>query len=50
MVRLSGPARLSIGPVLAGGLVFVGASVAQSVAEEIGVHGQAMDASGLPTP
>jgi signal transduction histidine kinase len=45
--RLSGPARLSIAPVLAGGLVFVGASVTQSVADEIGVHGQAMDAIGF---
>jgi signal transduction histidine kinase len=38
---------LSIAPVLAGGLVFVGASVTQSVADEIGVHGQAMDAIGF---
>jgi signal transduction histidine kinase len=45
--RLSGPARLSIAPVLAGGLVFVGASVTQSVADEIGVHGHAMDAIGF---
>jgi signal transduction histidine kinase len=45
--RLSGPARLSIAPVLAGGLVFVTASVIQAVAEQVGVQGQAMDAIGF---
>jgi signal transduction histidine kinase len=45
--RLSGPARPSIAPVLAGALVFVTASVTQSVAEEAGVHGQAMGVIGF---
>jgi signal transduction histidine kinase len=45
--RLSGPARLSIAPVLAGALVFVAASVTQTVAQAAGVRGQAMDAIGF---
>ena len=45
--RLSGPARLSIAPVLAGALVFVTASVVQAVAEQAGLRGQAMDAVGF---
>jgi signal transduction histidine kinase len=42
--RLSGPARLSIAPVLAGTLAFVSASVVMGVAESAGLRGQAMDA------
>jgi signal transduction histidine kinase len=45
--RLSGPARLSIAPVLAGALAFVGASVVQGLAETAGVRGQAMDLIAL---
>ena len=42
--RLSGPARLSIAPVLAGALLFVTTSVTQGVAASAGLSGQAMDA------
>ena len=42
--RLSGPARLSIAPVLAGALVFVTTSVIQGVAASAALSGQAMDA------
>jgi signal transduction histidine kinase len=42
--RLSGPARLSIAPVLAGALFFVAASLIQSAASAAGLKGQAMDA------
>ncbi|MFI5259265.1 MAG: histidine kinase [Candidatus Limnocylindrales bacterium] len=45
--RLSGPARLSIAPVLAGALLFVATSVVQGVASSAGVTGQAMDAVQL---
>ncbi len=45
--HLSGPARLSIAPVLAGALVFVTASVTQAVAEQAGVRGQTMDVIGF---
>ena len=41
--RLSGPARLSIAPVLAGALLFVATSVVQGVAAGAGLTGQAMD-------
>ena len=42
--RLSGPARLSIAPVLAGALVFVATSLVQVGAGIAGVHGSALDA------
>lgn len=42
--RLSGPARLSIAPVLAGALVFVATSLIQAGAEGSGVRGQAVGA------
>ena len=42
--RLSGPARLSIAPVLAGALFFVATSLIQSGASAAGLKGQAMDA------
>lgn len=42
--RLSGPARLSIAPVLAGALLFVTTSLLQAGAGVAGVRGQAMDA------
>lgn len=45
--RLSGPARLSIAPVLAGALFFVTTSVIQAVAASAGLTGQAMDAVQL---
>lgn len=41
--RLSGPARLSIAPVLAGALFFVATSLIQAAAGAAGVQGQAMD-------
>jgi signal transduction histidine kinase len=43
--RLSGPARLSIAPVLAGALVFVATSLIQAAATQAGVTGQALDAA-----
>jgi signal transduction histidine kinase len=43
--RLSGPARQSIAPVLAGALVFVSTSLLQAGAVVAGVTGQAMDAA-----
>lgn len=42
--RLSGPARLSIAPVLAGALFFVATSLVQTGASAAGLRGQAMDA------
>ncbi len=42
--RLSGPARLSIAPVLAGALLFVTMSLLQASAQAAGLTGQAMDA------
>jgi signal transduction histidine kinase len=42
--RLSGPARLSIAPVLAGALFFVTTSVIQALAEGGGLTGGALDA------
>jgi signal transduction histidine kinase len=45
--RLTGPARLSIAPVLAGALLFVGTSVIQAVAIAAGVRGSALDAAGF---
>jgi signal transduction histidine kinase len=42
--RLSGPARLSIAPVLAGALFFVTTSLVQAGAEAAALTGQAMDA------
>jgi signal transduction histidine kinase len=43
--RLSGPARLSIAPVLAGALFFVATSLIQAAAISAGVTGQPMEAT-----